>query len=213
MSLPTIYNFDHGNKIYLGAGTADADPLDPAGFLMPAFSTLVAPPTIPDGQVAVYDEDSKTWALAAQELFQPEALPQVPVSLDQLKLTAQAEVDSYFEILYQTSIPTPAMTKEYESAYLQAKAWLQSLAGGVVIIVPARVEALAETMSMQQATTNQQAAQYVVAKYNEAESVLDKRGAARLRAKAAIRAATDAVGVAAALAAGKDAMGQITMRF
>lgn len=124
-------------------------------------------------------------------------------ALDALKEAAQAAIDSHFELLYSRTVPNSAIASEYDAAYMAAKAWL----GDMTKPTPERVKALAEGYGL----TDEQAAQVVVQKWLEANAVaFDHRGAARLRAKAAIRAATTALGVAGAEAAGKVAMESVT---
>jgi len=101
-------------------------------------------------------------------------------------------------------VPSPAIAHEYTAAYTAAKSWLDA---GMAGSAPLRVTATADGMSTPEApVTEQQAAEFVVQKWREADAVLDQRGAARLRAKAAIRAAVDEVAVFAAEVAGKAAM-------
>lgn len=129
--------------------------------------------------------------------------PQQP-SLVALKDGAQAQIDAYFEALYSRSVVNSAIGAEYDAAYIVAKEWLKDTTKSV----PERIKALAESYG----GTNLQAAQ-VVAKWTEAQAVaLDLRGAARLRAKHAIRQAVDAAGVAAAEAAGRAAMEAVAVQ-
>lgn len=124
-------------------------------------------------------------------------------TLATLKLDAQARIDAYFQELYNAAVPNSAMAAEYDAAYIVAKEWMKNTANPA----PERVKALAESYGV----TNEQAAQVVIAKWTEAQAVaFDLRGAARLRAKLAIRNAVDAAGVAAAEAAGRAAMQAVT---
>jgi hypothetical protein len=201
----TVHNYDPVTKVYTGPGVARTDPLDPENVLVPAFATrTAAPEQIPEGMVAVFDAETDAWSLASAELFQPQVEEPTAPTLEQLKETAQASIDEHFARLYYQSVPNPAIAHEYTSAYQVAKAWLD---GGMVDAAPLRVVAMAETLSTPEApVTEQQAAEVVVLKWQEAEAVLDQRGAERLRAKAAIRAAVDQEGVFAAHSAGKAAM-------
>jgi hypothetical protein len=179
--------------------------MDPNNALMPAYSTHVAAPeNIPQGMVAVFDVDAGVWSLASGSLFE-QAPTQAPApTLEQIKALAQQSIDAHFTYLYTVSVPSPAIAHEYTAAYTAAKSWLDS---GMTGPVPLRVTAMAEGMSTPEApVTEQQAAEFVVLKWQEADAVLDQRGAARLRAKAAIRAAVDEAAVFAAEAAGKTAM-------
>lgn len=123
----------------------------------------------------------------------------VPLTLDKLRQDAQANIDAYYQALFDQAVPNSAIAAEYDAAYMVAKRWLENQAEPA----PERVKALAESYGV----TNLQAAQVVVAKWTEAQAVaFDLRGAARLRAKLAIRQAVDAEGVAAAELAGRAAM-------
>ncbi|MGH8759131.1 MAG: hypothetical protein ACREVW_06405 [Burkholderiales bacterium] len=123
-------------------------------------------------------------------------------TLEALKTSAQTTIDSYFEELYQHSVANTAIGKEYDAAYIVAKEWLKDTTKPA----PERVKALAESYGVD----NLGAAQVVVTKWTEAQAVaFDLRGAARLRAKLAIRQAVDAAGVEAAEQAGRLAMEQV----
>lgn len=206
--MTTIYNFDRATGIYVGSDVARLDPLDPNNPLVPAFATLVAPmpdDEVPEGMVRVFDIATEKWSLASSSLFQPPAPAETdlaPKSLDQLKDAAQKSIDAHFQVLYEIAVPNAAIANEYNAAYTTAKAWVEA---GNPDPAPARVQATAES----QGITTGEAAALVIQKWLEAESVLEQRGAARLRAKAAIRAATDQDGVFSAEAAGKAAMSAI----
>jgi hypothetical protein len=120
-------------------------------------------------------------------------------TLEGLKADAQSRIDAYFQHLFDLAVPNSAMKAEYDAAYMVAKRWLENQGEPA----PERVKALAESYGV----TNVLAAQVVVTKWTEAQAVaFDLRGAARLRAKLAIRQAVDAEGVAAAELAGRAAM-------
>lgn len=53
-----IYNFDSETGEFLSAGVADTDPLDKAGWLIPAYATSVKPPAEQENEVAIFDGDS-----------------------------------------------------------------------------------------------------------------------------------------------------------
>ncbi|MFI5443670.1 hypothetical protein [Polaromonas sp. UC242_47] len=119
--------------------------------------------------------------------------------VDAAKAAAQAAIDSHYQALFDQAVPNSALKAEYDAAYMVAKRWLENQAEPA----PERVKALAESYGV----TNEQAANVVVQKWTEAQAVaFDLRGAARLRAKLAIRQAVDAEGVAAAELAGRAAM-------
>lgn len=119
--------------------------------------------------------------------------------LEKNKNDAQVRIDSHYEFLYKGSVANAAIGAEYDAAYMVAKEWLKDTAKPA----PERIKALAESYGV----TNVQAAGVVVLKWTEAQAVaFDLRGAARLRAKLAIRQAEDREGVAAAELAGRAAM-------
>lgn len=127
---------------------------------------------------------------------------EAPPPLQVLKDGAQASIDAYYQVLFDQAVPNNAMKAEYDAAYMVAKRWLED----PVEPIPERIKALAESYGV----TNQQAAGVVVQKWTEAQAVaFDLRGAARLRAKLAIRQAGSAAGVIAAEQAGRSAMAAV----
>ena len=119
------------------------------------------------------------------------------------KVLSQARVDSHYEVLYRGSVVNSAIGAEYQAAYDSAAAWLKDTTKPA----PERVKALAETYGV----GNEMAANVVVQKWTEAQSVaFDRRGAARLRAKLAIRSSPNRAGVDAAEIAGKASMEAVT---
>lgn len=230
-----IYHYDPVTGLFMGAGLADQDPLDALNFLVPAHATVTEPPELNEAQVAVFADGRwsaipdvrGTWYNADREAVQidifnadvsgltrdepPSAEHDLidgqwlfnavlaAENLAKFRAEAQARIDAYFEQLYAKSVANSAIGAEYDAAYIVAKEWLKDTTKPA----PDRIKALAESYSV----TNAQAAQVVVAKWTEAQAIaFDLRGAARLRAKLAIRKAVDAAGVAAAEAAGRSAM-------
>lgn len=54
------YWYDNNTKEFKEAQEAFIDPID-GGYLLPADSTFVTPPIVPDGSVAVFDESNERW--------------------------------------------------------------------------------------------------------------------------------------------------------
>ncbi len=160
------------------------------------------PHELPDGIKTVdVQDDVQIGFLYADGQFTDPNPPAAPVlvSLANLQVTAQASIDGYFDKLYQSSVANAAIGAEYDAAYLMADRWLKN----PTTPAPERVKALAETFGV----SNAQAAGVVVERWLQAQAVaFDKRGAARLRAKLAIRQAKDPDGVTAAESAGRAAM-------
>lgn len=171
------------------------------------YSTEIHSDSIPKDSVEISDNEhvellqgqSLGKLITADAEGRPVLSAPIAPSLDGSKLAAQARIDGYFERLYSASVANSAIGAEYDAAYIVAKEWLKDTTKPV----PERIKALAETYSV----SNVQAAGVVIQKWTEAQAVaFDLRGAARLRAKLAIRQAVDAAGVDAAEAAGRAAM-------
>ena len=58
-----VYHYDDETFVYLGSAAADINPLDTSEHFLPAHATFIAPPTIPEGQQAVFAEGNETWSL------------------------------------------------------------------------------------------------------------------------------------------------------
>lgn len=151
---------------------------------------------------ALLDGQSQGQRIASDGSGFPLLLAAPVPTTEELKESAQAGIDAHFEQLYCQVVPNSAIAAEYNAAYASAKEWLLDPKRDA----PERVKALAEGYDL----TNLQAAQLVVDKWTEAQSLaFDLRGAARLRAKTAIRSAKEAEGVDAAFVAGRLAMEQV----
>ncbi|MBS3953066.1 MAG: hypothetical protein KGZ88_08970 [Methylomicrobium sp.] len=104
-----IYHFKPDNGEFLGTGIADLSPLETEIFLIPAYSTPLAPPVIGDQQVAVFngsgwdvlaDHRGQVYFLADGSQHQitqlgvvppVDALTSAPVTQDQLLAAVDAE--------------------------------------------------------------------------------------------------------------------------
>ena len=62
------------NGVYVGATTADKDPLDGTNWLIPAGCVETAPPTITDKQLAKWD--GAKWSVENTPVVEPEPEPQ-----------------------------------------------------------------------------------------------------------------------------------------
>ena len=58
-----VYHYNGTTFVFTGSTDAQTNPA--GGYLVPANATLTAPPTIPSGQQAVFDENAGTWSLQA----------------------------------------------------------------------------------------------------------------------------------------------------
>ena len=69
-----VYHYDSTTGIYTGfSSEADASPLEPGIFLIPAYATEQQPPEVPEGQIAVFLGD--VWQLEDVSL-PPESDPE-----------------------------------------------------------------------------------------------------------------------------------------
>lgn len=60
MDAPTIYHADPVSGLPVGESLADASPLEPGEYLVPAHATLVAPPKLPTGFASVLKDGEWT---------------------------------------------------------------------------------------------------------------------------------------------------------
>lgn len=167
------------------------------------FAYLLPPGCSPisEEEADAIREAAKAEKEEADEAVRLAAIP--PFNLSTYRTGAQARVDAHYETLYRSSVANSAIAAEYQAAYASAVAWLVD---PILQPAPERVKALAETYGV----SNLLAANVVVQKWNEAQSVaFDRRGAARLRAKLAVRTAVDKISVDAAEDAGKLAMASV----
>jgi hypothetical protein len=55
------YNYHPEYKHFYSEIEVPQDPLDPKNYLVPKWATIVEPPEVGDGEVAVFNEITKTW--------------------------------------------------------------------------------------------------------------------------------------------------------
>lgn len=65
-----IYHFDH-RGVFAGSSEADPSPLEPGKFIIPARATTLAPPVLPDDQVAKWN--GAEWVASTVRPPEPEA--------------------------------------------------------------------------------------------------------------------------------------------
>jgi hypothetical protein len=66
LAAPAIYNYDRITGVFLSVGEADANPIEPADWLIPAHATTVRPPNTDIGQVAIMTQSSG-WQLVTDQ--------------------------------------------------------------------------------------------------------------------------------------------------
>jgi hypothetical protein len=187
-----IYHYDASSGHLLYEGLADPNPKVPDDWIVPAHATTKKPPRAGEGKVARFDPAAGEWSVVDHEPPEPPAA--AVRTLDEVKLQALARVERAVTMRYQAEVPAPAIAAEYLAGYMAAKEWLLYPDR----TPPRRVVALAEVRG----TTNEDAAKYVVARWDNEARRLDEVGAERIRMNAAIRAAEDEAAVVAVLNGG-----------
>lgn len=95
-----IYHYHPTTREFLGVGTADASPLEPGTYLIPAHATTVAAPTPVSGKVRVWN--SGAWTYQDIPAGTPTVDPEYEPSLADLKLAKQAEIRDIADGFLQT---------------------------------------------------------------------------------------------------------------
>lgn len=83
-----IYHFHPATGVYLGQGEADADPLNEGNWLLPAHSTILAPPSVGVGLFAKFD--GTAWQTVVVSPAPPEP---IPPTLAELKAAKNNEIN------------------------------------------------------------------------------------------------------------------------
>lgn len=84
-----IYHFHPVSGVYLGQGIADADPLTPDAWLLPAHCTQTPPPSVDVGFFVQFVND--VWQTVAEPLAPPEP---TPPTLDKLKSVKNSAINA-----------------------------------------------------------------------------------------------------------------------
>jgi hypothetical protein len=67
MSLIKAYNYHPEYKHFYSEIDVPQDPLDPKNYLVPKWATIVHPPEVGPGEVAVFNEITKTWEVVVDK--------------------------------------------------------------------------------------------------------------------------------------------------
>lgn len=78
-----IYNYDM-NGVYLYTSQAMANPLEQGEYLVPAYATTVAPPSVGVDEVAVFDLISETWSIVENHIGKEGYLGDEPYTISDL---------------------------------------------------------------------------------------------------------------------------------
>jgi len=63
MNAPNLYHYHPATLEFVGVSIADESPLEPGVHVVPAHSTLIAPPDAPSGHVAIWDVVEESWSV------------------------------------------------------------------------------------------------------------------------------------------------------
>jgi hypothetical protein len=93
-----IHNYDRVTGQYLGSSDADPSPLEPGGFLVPAFATATPPPEPEGGKVPSFNAVTECWSLVS--IAAPEVTPPAPeVTLEVKELAWRSVVREYADMV------------------------------------------------------------------------------------------------------------------
>jgi hypothetical protein len=106
-----VYNYDSVTGEYLSSSLADANPLEPGQFLIPAFATEVAPPLPADGHRAIFS--SGVWTELPVEFVAP--LDSPPPTLEEVKQTKRNKIAEDREASLDAGFFLPSVNKTVDS--------------------------------------------------------------------------------------------------
>lgn len=72
-----IYNYDRQTGVFLGASVAEPNPMEPGNFLVPAFSTAIAPPAAVGNEKATFNAVKGRWAVVEAPAQTPTPTPEL----------------------------------------------------------------------------------------------------------------------------------------
>lgn len=106
-----VYNYDPETGIYINEGIADESPLEEGVWLIPAHATEIAPPSVPEGKVAVWKDGS--WSVetapAKPEPIKPNPVPE-PTQQERANAAARrylGDTDWYVIRQVETGVAVP----------------------------------------------------------------------------------------------------------
>lgn len=96
-----VYHFDQVTGQHVGMSDADASPLEPGVYLIPAFATDKKPPVAPEGKFASFD--GSKWALRDIPTPEQEPEPEPVVLTDDQRIAALRDaVQEYIDAKART---------------------------------------------------------------------------------------------------------------
>lgn len=149
--MKNVHSYEAVTKIYTRSAAAVLDELESEiakedVWMLPALATFVEPPPIPEGMVAVFNEEQETWELMAAVAAEALAAGHVP-SFDEQKSEALRLVDQSIDLIYAAVIGNRA--QEYLMAEEEAIMYLAALAedDGADVTVPDSVQSDADAFN------------------------------------------------------------------
>jgi hypothetical protein len=110
-----VFHYHPDTGALLGPGLADASPMEPGTFLVPAYATELEPPDVGPGQVAVFRDGA--WSV------EPEPAPEPPLAPTVADLCARIDAAAE-QVRARYITPGAGQAMEYEEATRQARAAL-----------------------------------------------------------------------------------------
>lgn len=87
-----IYNYDPASGAFIGESEADKSPVNPGAWLVPAFATNIAPPSVPAGKYAAFD--GAEWRLLDDVGPMPESINE---TVEQTIARYEAALDAHLD--------------------------------------------------------------------------------------------------------------------
>ena len=117
-----IWHYQPATGELIGPGTADPDPSENGGWLVPAFATDVAPPDhVPGGQVAVWAGEG--WQL--REIATPQ--PQPDVAVTEPASVARQHRNLLLAACDWTVLPDAPLSAEARAAWIEYRTALRAV--------------------------------------------------------------------------------------
>lgn len=117
-----IYHYHPENGQFLGTSEADESPLEPGVFLVPAYATADAPPSVEEGHRAVWNNGSWSVEPIPEPIPEPEPEP-IPITWD----TVRAQRNSLLTQCDWTQLADAPLSPEQKSAWSAYRQQLRSV--------------------------------------------------------------------------------------
>lgn len=183
--MKNVHSYEAVTKVYTRSAEAVRDDLESEiakedVWMLPALATFIEPPPIPEGMVAVFNEEQQEWSLMAAVAVEALADGHTP-SLEEQKGAALVLVDQSIDAIYAAVIGNRA--QEYLMAEEEATMYLSALADGGDAIAPECVQSDADAFNR----TPKEAAEAILSQASAWRNASYAMRRERLAMKASIR--------------------------